>query len=187
MSRRAVATPAAPQLDTPTLLAAQHRNILRLFEELRDPHVHLKAGQEDHGQGEPQHYKLAHEIVGALMAHIEGVQKRLLPVIRENAADGRKLSEDSTRADGDMLAITRQLDTMEVSAPAFITTVDTLQRAFEHHVQREEAGFFPVLRNTLSPKNSRLLAESFRQAEFGALSHSAAGETFAAEVLSEDS
>jgi hypothetical protein len=176
---------SASEPDTATLLAAQHRSILRLFEQLRDPELHLKEGQEDHGQGGPQRYRWAHEIIGALTAHTEGVQRRLLPVLRENAAAGGTLGEQLVRDDDDMLAIARQLDTMAVSSVEFIPTVETLQRAFEHHAQREEALLFPVLRKALSPKNSRLLAAGLRRAEFDALSHSDAGETFAADVLSE--
>jgi hypothetical protein len=96
---------SATEPDTATLLAAQRRSILRLFEQLRDPQLHLKEGQEDHGQGGPQRYRWAHEIIGALMAHTEGVQRRLLPLLRENAAAGGTLSEDLVRDDDDLLAI----------------------------------------------------------------------------------
>jgi len=172
-----------PKPDTSSVIKTQHRNISQLFEQLGDPEAQLEERPRGHRQRGPQHYVLAHEIIGALLAHTEGVQRSLLPVIREKAADGAKLSADSVRDDGEMLSIARRLRTLEGSAPTFTTTVDALRRAFEHHVRREEDLFFPVLRDTLSEKDSRVLGNILRRAEFEVLSHSMAGETLAGDVL----
>jgi prepilin signal peptidase PulO-like enzyme (type II secretory pathway) len=63
---------SASEPDTATLLAAQHRSILRLFEQLRDPELHLKEGQEDHGQGGPQRYMIGGRAAGLLTSVISG-------------------------------------------------------------------------------------------------------------------
>ena len=134
--------------DVVDLIMQDHREVERIFEELRSSPEKRKG--------------LTPVLVTLLTAHSRAEESEVYPVARDEAGvaeDVEHSQEEHLMAD-QLLA--RLADT-DPDSPDFESALSELVEAVTHHVEEEESKVLPGMRNGLQPERLQELADSFAQ------------------------
>jgi hemerythrin superfamily protein len=131
--------------DVVDLIMQDHREVERLFEELRTPEK--RAG-------------LVPLLTTLLTAHSRAEEAEVYPVARDEAGiagDVAHSQEEHVQAE-EVLA---RLSEVDPNTPQFERLLQEAIDSVGHHVQEEEAGVLPALRSNLSAERLAELADAF--------------------------
>ncbi|MGD7707567.1 hemerythrin domain-containing protein [Propionibacteriaceae bacterium Y2011] len=135
-----------PLPDVVDLITADHREVERLFDE-------LKAKPD-------QRALLLPEVSSLLIAHSRAEEADVYPVAREEAGESDQVAhsqEEHEQAE----ALLAALGKLDPSAAEFDTKLEELISAVTHHVEEEEAEVLPGIRERLNEHRRAELAKAF--------------------------
>lgn len=131
--------------DVVDLIMQDHREVERLFEELRTPEK--RAG-------------LVPILTTLLTAHSRAEEAEVYPIARDEAGiagDVEHSQEEHIQAE----QILARLSETDPDSPQFDRVLQDAVDAVSHHVEEEEAKVLPALRSNLSAQRRAELADSF--------------------------
>jgi hemerythrin-like domain-containing protein len=130
------------------ILAAQHRAIEALFEEVEsETRRNARA-------------RLVSRIAEELIAHMAGEEAVFYPALhRVVKGDDASKIEGAREEHVDLRVQLRRLLATRASDGSFLERVRELRSLFARHVADEEAGLFPCLERALSPSEHAVLGE----------------------------
>lgn len=124
--------------DAIVLLKSDHKEAKELFKEYEKV--------KEHGSDE-QKMKVAKEVCGALLIHMEIEEKIFYPRVRPDIDDDDLMNEAVVEHNGAKELI-KQLGEMKASDPMFDAKIKVLSEQIEHHVEEEETDMFPKVRKS---------------------------------------
>lgn len=133
--------------DVISLITADHREVERIFDQLRSRDADRAA--------------LVAELGSLLIAHSRAEEERVYPVIAKDAPDERdqvRHSEDEHHQAEDLV---HRLEQTPPDDAAFDRLLDELVEAVTHHVETEESEVLPALREAVSDRRLAELGTEF--------------------------
>lgn len=132
--------------DVVDLIMQDHREVERLFEELRT---------------QPEKRPLSVPVlVGLLTAHSRAEEAEVYPVAREEAGAADEVAH-SQQEHAEAEELLQRLQQAEVDSPEFDEVLAELVEAVTHHVEEEESDVLPAMRAGLDASRLDELAEAF--------------------------
>lgn len=131
--------------DVVELIMNDHREVERLFEELRDPSKRPGA---------------LPVLVTLLTAHSRAEEQEVYPVVRDEAGAADDVAHSQTEhAEADELL--QQLSDTDPESPEFDTVLEQVVKSITHHVEEEESTVLPAMSSGLSEERRSELADAF--------------------------
>ncbi len=137
------------QRDVVQLIMDDHREVERLFEELRTKRTDRPL--------------LLPQLTSLLIAHSRAEESEVYPAARDEAGETDEVAhsqEEHEEAD----AMLEELAGLAVDSAEFDRKLDELIKAVTHHVEEEESSVLPGIRQRLSAERKDELARAFSEA-----------------------
>jgi hemerythrin superfamily protein len=135
-----------PAVDVVDLIVADHREVERLFEQLKQ---------------QPTTRGLNFPVLCALLiAHSRAEESEVYPVAKDEAGE----TDEVAHSQGEHAEAEQMLERMAAMDPdsaEFASALDELVHAVSHHVEEEESRVLPGIRQRLSESRRAELAEAF--------------------------
>lgn len=133
--------------DVIELITSDHREVERLFDQ-------LKAGQGNSSA-------LLEEVGRLLIAHNRAEEERVYPVVAREASDEKGQVRHSQEEHEQAEELLRQLQETDPAEEQFATLVEQLVEAVTHHVETEESEVLPALREAVDERRLEELGQEF--------------------------
>lgn len=131
--------------DVVELILQDHREVERLFEELRDP---------------AKRATLVPVLTTLLTAHSRAEESQVYPAARDEAGIAEDV-EHSQQEHVEAEELLAKLAATDPDAKSFDTLLQQVVDAVTHHVQEEEASVLPAMREQLEPRRLAELGQAF--------------------------
>jgi hemerythrin superfamily protein len=136
-------------MDAITLILQDHREVDSLFSRYES-----LTGDGD------QKRDIVREIIRELSVHAAIEEQFLYPTMRSNLPNGAKLVEEALEEHKEAKEILNTLDNMTPEESGYDDRVRSLIQDVRHHVQEEEGGLLPKLRDAVSQERLDQLGEA---------------------------
>ncbi|SHG87645.1 hemerythrin domain-containing protein [Streptoalloteichus hindustanus] len=140
---------AATGTDAITLITRDHREMERLFEEMR---TDVERRPE-----------LVRTLGAMLIAHSRAEEEHVYPEVAKAAPQEADEVEHSKEEHEEAERILHQLEQTDPASDEFESVLDELVGAVEHHVQEEESEVLPALAEAVGQKRLRELGKIFKE------------------------
>ncbi|MFL5796885.1 MAG: hemerythrin domain-containing protein [Actinomycetota bacterium] len=146
-------------MDAIDLILQDHREVDGMFEQFEQ----LKGDGASADKRE-----VVEKIVRELSVHAAIEEEVLYPVVRDVLPDGNKLVEESLEEHQGAKEALAEIDKTSPDDPAFDAKVTELIADVRHHVEDEESGILPKLREALDDAARHEMGHKLERAKFRA-------------------
>ncbi|MFD0273554.1 hemerythrin domain-containing protein [Kitasatospora sp. NPDC127111] len=133
--------------DAIELITSDHRQVERLFDQLRSGHADAAGVLEEVGQ--------------LLVAHSRAEEECVYPAVSERVPDEEEQIEHSREEHEEAEQLIERLRSGELRGEEFDRRLDELVDAVTHHVEQEEREVLPALREAVGERELHRLGEDF--------------------------
>ncbi len=133
--------------DVVDILTIDHREALDLIGEIRS------------GGSAQQQRDLADVLIAELVRHSVAEETVVYPVMRRTLPDGDSAVEHDLKEHAELEHLLSDLAAADPAEGSFVTCVEELQSQLEHHIEDEESGQFPALRENVADDELRQMAD----------------------------
>jgi hypothetical protein len=120
--------------DVVEILTADHEEMVELI------------GQIKQTSDPRQRRDLTDTVIAEVMRHAVAEEMFVYPAVEQHVPNGAEQVEHDKREHQEIVEIMKQLESIDASDPAFMTSIQKLEAQLRHHAEDEEREQFPQLR-----------------------------------------